>query len=258
MSKHLKHLFLFFAVILLTACSSVGQYVLPTHRFVGAVIVSNDVNPTSSGRASPITLYFFQLKGADTFNSTNFFALYNNPQQTLGKDYVDMGKIDLAPGSRTEVNFALNPDTQYVGLVAAYQQLPRSVWRTVVPMNSWGKERVYVRVDSLTLTANNLAGDDSSTSSFSGLTKQASGALSSSGQGGASGGDSSGGDSSGSGGGWADKAKSAVSGPSNSSGASSSSSGSSSDGSASGGNDSAGGGIMQKYKNVKSAISGGK
>lgn len=144
------------AVMLLSACTTVGKYVLPNHQFDSAVIASNDVNPNGVGRPSPITLYFFQLKGADTFNSADFFSLYNDPQKTLGQDYIGMGKTDVAPGGRIEVSFSLSDDTQYVGIMAAYQQLPRAVWRVTIPMNSWGKERVYLYVNQFAITASKV------------------------------------------------------------------------------------------------------
>lgn len=144
------------AAMLLSACSTVGKYVLPTHQYVAAVIASNDVNPNSVGRPSPITLYFFQLKGADTFNSADFFSLYNDPQKTLGQDFIGMGKTDVAPGARIEVSFDLSDDTQYIGVMAAYQQLPRAVWRVTIPMNSWGKERVYLYVNQFAISASKV------------------------------------------------------------------------------------------------------
>lgn len=251
--KYAKFIALLSAIFLLNACSSVGKYVLPTHRFVGAVIVSKDVNPNAQNRPSPISVYFFQLKGTDTFNSSDFFSLYNNPEKTLGKDYVDMGKIDLAPGSQTEINFALNDDTKYVGVIAGYQRLPQAVWRAVVPMNSWGKERVYVRVNRLAISMQKLDGDDSSSTDLGSLADQAKGAADdysklsgSSGSSGGSSGDSSGGSS------WADKASSALGSSSSSSSGSSTSSGSSSSSSDS----SSSGGIVQEYNNAKSAFSG--
>ncbi len=229
MAKLIKTIFLVSVVVLLSACSTVGKYVLPTHRFVGAVVVSKAVNPNNAGRPSPISVYFFQLKATDTFNSTDFFTLYNNPQKALGKDFIDMGKIDLAPGSRTEVNFVLNADTKYVGVVAAYQQLPRAVWRAVVPMSGWGKERVYVTLNKLSISMNKLGGDDSGgvSTDLGSLGDQAKSLTGGSASGGSGGAGASGG-------------------------------GSSSAGASSGGSDSSGGGIMQKYSSVKSAISGGK
>lgn len=227
-NKYSRSILILLSLITLTACSSAGKYVLPEHRFVGAVIVSKDVNPNVMGRPSPITLYFFQLQGTDTFNSADFFALYNNPQQALAKDYVDMGKVDLAPGSRTEVNFALDDKTKYIGVLAAYQQLPRAIWRAVVPMNSWGKEKVYVRVGKLTLSMSKVDGSDA-TSSGSGIDL---GSLS-------------------------DQAKSAASSASASGAGGSGGASTSGGGDSSSSGDSSGGGYVQKYKDIKSAISGG-
>lgn len=270
-NKYVKFIIGLVLTGLLAACSSASKYVLPTHRFVGAVIVSNDVNPNAAGRPSPITLYFYQLQGADTFMSADFFTLYNNPQQTLAADFVDMGKLDLAPGSHTEVNFALDDKTKYVGVVAAYQQLPRSVWRAVVPMNGWGKERVYVRVGALTLSLSKVDGSDANTSSIDlgSLADKAKSAasnaqsLSGNASGAASSGSSGVADSSSasSGSSWTDKLSSASSALSNSSsnaasGGSSASSAPAS-GSSSTSSDSSGGGYMQKYNDIKSVFKGG-
>lgn len=236
-----------FAALLISACSSVGKYVLPTHRFVGAVVVSPEVNPNSSGRPSPISVYFFQLKASDTFNSTDFFAIYNNPQKALSADFIDVGKITLAPGSRTEVSFPLDDNTKFIGVVAAYENLPQSVWRAVVPMNGWGTERVYVYLNKLSVVVSKVGGDGSSTSgvdlgSLGDKAKNLSSSVGSTSSSGSSA--SSGGDSSSSNGGWKDKLLSLDSNSSSGSGSSSGSSNGSS------------GGFMQKYQNIRSDING--
>ena len=122
-----------------------------------------DVNPDSSGRASPIVVRIYQLRGDTEFNNADFFALYEKDKETLGASLIGRDEKTLFPGQQLETDLPLSSEARFVGAVAAYRDLGTTRWRALIgrPEQSLLKvlatQRVYIRVgkDAVTLSDKN-------------------------------------------------------------------------------------------------------
>jgi type VI secretion system protein VasD len=140
----------------LAACASQPPKPVQTQA---TLIASADVNPDSSGRASPVVVRIYQLRGDAVFNDAGFFALFDNEKATLGEDVIMRDERTLFPGQKTPLNVALSPDARFLGVVAAYRDIRSSRWRAVVgvPEKSLlkllAKRRVSVQIgkDAVTI-----------------------------------------------------------------------------------------------------------
>jgi type VI secretion system protein VasD len=118
--------------LLLTGCLGGVKAPPPTH--INAEIrASDDVNPDDSGRASPIVVRIYGLKSVGTFNSSDFYTLYNDEGQ-LGSDLVIREEVLIRPGGQKIFAREMAPEVQYLGIVAAYRQLTKSVWKESIPV----------------------------------------------------------------------------------------------------------------------------
>src|SRR5262245_11091807 len=90
-------------VLVLSACASKPPKPTPTHA---QLIVSGDVNPDPSGRASPIVVRIFQLRNDGEFAAADFFALYDNEKATLGASLIAREEYVLAPGETRMLDLA--------------------------------------------------------------------------------------------------------------------------------------------------------
>jgi type VI secretion system protein VasD len=124
---------------------------------------SQDVNPDSGGRASPIVVRIYQLRGDTEFNNADFFALYEKDKETLGASLIGRDEKTLFPGQQLEMDLPLSQEARFVGVVAAYRDLGTSRWRALIgaPEKSLLKvlatQRINIRVgkDAVTLSAKN-------------------------------------------------------------------------------------------------------
>ena len=98
------------------------------------IVAGGDVNPDDNGRPSPVVVRVVELKSPSVFESAEFFALYQNEAQTLGSDLVATEEFELKPGDVQDLKFALKPESNYVGVLAAYRQLEKANWRLVLPL----------------------------------------------------------------------------------------------------------------------------
>lgn len=141
----------------LTACASKPAKPTPAHAELSA---SADVNPDSSGRASPVVLRVFQLRNDGEFASADFFALYDKEKETLNTSFVSREEYVLAPGETRKLDLAINSETRVIGVLAAFRDIRTAHWRalsrppekTLTHPHLIGKGGVTVRVDKDTVT----------------------------------------------------------------------------------------------------------
>lgn len=140
------------AVVLVALWSGCAGAPKPA-RVDGSIVAAAALNPSVSGRPSPLLLRVYELRSAASFNQADFMALYQTDQAALGPDLVAREEIMLRPGETRLFARALAPDTRFIGVVAAYRDLERSVWRAIVPVQGGKAHQLRVLADSLSISA---------------------------------------------------------------------------------------------------------
>ncbi|WP_122750237.1 type VI secretion system lipoprotein TssJ, partial [Pseudomonas viridiflava] len=57
------------------------------------------------------------------------FSLYERAKESLAPDMVASEELELRPGETVELKLSLQEGSRYVGVLAAYRDLPDSRWR---------------------------------------------------------------------------------------------------------------------------------
>lgn len=112
------------------------------------IVAGGDVNLDDNGRPSPVVVRLLELKAPTTFQSADFFALYQDEKQTLGGDWVAREEFEFKPGDVQDLRFALQPDSSFVAVLAAYRQLDKVNWRLVLPIKLKEKNQLTVLLNS--------------------------------------------------------------------------------------------------------------
>ena len=126
----------------LGGCSSVPK---PT-KVQLALEAAASVNPDVRNRPSPVVVRVFELKSLAAFNGSDFFSLWDHDKETLGTELVGRDEYTLRPGDSLRLDKTLQPETLYVGAIAAFRDLERSQWRANVRTPSRKVKSVTVRV----------------------------------------------------------------------------------------------------------------
>src|SRR5882672_10974980 len=119
-------------VVALSSCKSAP----PATPITGSIQGAPELNPSVNQRPSPLLLRLYELKSPTAFNQADFMALYQSDQATLGADLVAREEMMLAPGETRPYKKTLAPETRFIGIVAAYRNLERATWRTIVPVKA--------------------------------------------------------------------------------------------------------------------------
>ena len=88
---------------------------------------------TSNGGA-PVQVKVYYLSSAANFNAGDFFALFNEPQATLGADLMQVDTYLLQAGETKmdAKSFDLAPAA--VGVIAAFRSVDQPGWRASKPL----------------------------------------------------------------------------------------------------------------------------
>lgn len=143
-----------FPAVFLSACAGAPKPPPPT-IIQGIVEVAPGVNPDSSGRASPIVVKVFELKSLAAFGSADFFSLFEKDQATLGAELTAREDMQLAPRDTRKFERKAQPETRYIGVIAAFRDLEHAKWRGAVAIPPEKVTRVTIRLDarSVSVTA---------------------------------------------------------------------------------------------------------
>jgi type VI secretion system protein VasD len=117
-----------------------------------SVMASARVNPDDQKRAAPIVVRIYELKTDSVFNSADFFSLQDKDKTLLTDDLVSRDQFQLRPGEHKTIQTKADPATTTIGVLAAYRDLPNSVWRAVYPLPAAPDAAWYHRSPKLKLT----------------------------------------------------------------------------------------------------------
>ena len=131
----------------LGGCSALSPYSNLTKLDL-SLAGSDQLNPDLNGRPSPIVLRLFELKHPVAFENAHFFSLYQRPKEALSPDLVTLEELELRPGETRELKLSVQADSRYVGVLAAYRDLPEAQWRFVIPLEAAARNRSQLSLDA--------------------------------------------------------------------------------------------------------------
>ncbi|MCL2645350.1 MAG: type VI secretion system lipoprotein TssJ [Betaproteobacteria bacterium] len=126
-----------FFVISLFGCSFLKpdkreELPVPLEITLGA---SERVNPSVSGRPSPIAVRLFELTKDTKFSAAGYFELMaEDGKAALGEEMLTSEEFVLLPGEVRVIRKRAASDSRFLGIVAGYRDLSGSTWRAVEPL----------------------------------------------------------------------------------------------------------------------------
>ncbi|WP_460115884.1 type VI secretion system lipoprotein TssJ [Pseudomonas sp. H2_D02] len=126
------------AALLLTACAKDAAPPQPEEAEAETAAIElhfhaiAGLNPGATGQPAPVRVRIFELKNAATFGRSDYFALAERAQATLGADLIDQDEVLIQPGQQLSLQRDLDPSTRHIGILVGYRELDQSLWRTVM------------------------------------------------------------------------------------------------------------------------------
>ena len=92
---------------------------------------SEDTNPDSNGRPSPVVLRVFQLRSDAEFQRADFVALSTHEKDVLAASFLGVEEFELRPGEHLETRIPLAKDARYIGAIAEFRDINSARWRVL-------------------------------------------------------------------------------------------------------------------------------
>jgi type VI secretion system protein VasD len=150
--KHLRRFLVLPALAcaaLLAACAKEPPPPPPPGVIDLTIKAAPDVNPDPDGKASPTLIRVYQLSSPVKFQNADFFLLFEKEKDTLGPDLVGREEIAVAPGETKTLNQPLKPNATHVGVLAAFRDIDKAVWRAVTEVPPHGTTKLVANVEKL-------------------------------------------------------------------------------------------------------------
>jgi type VI secretion system protein VasD len=116
-----------------------------------SVLASAGVNPDDQKRPAPIVVRLYELKTDSVFSTTDYFSLQDKDKTLVADDIVRRDEFQLRPGEKKIFERKIDPATTRLGILAAYRDLPNSVWREVYTLPTTPDAAWYYRSPTLKL-----------------------------------------------------------------------------------------------------------
>ena len=112
---------------------------------------SKQLNPDLEKRASPIVIRVYLLTHIDTFDNSDFFALYENDKIILEKDLKFREEMEIKPGQSTSKILKISPDSQYIAVLAAFRDLDNAQWKSFRKINHLNLQSLRIELGESTV-----------------------------------------------------------------------------------------------------------
>lgn len=98
------------------------------------------------------------------FENADFFSVYERADSVLAQDLLISEELELRPGETVSHKLSVAPVSRYVGVLAAYRDLPQTRWRYVITLSPEQITQAHLVLDQTGIRraddVNPDAGDD--------------------------------------------------------------------------------------------------
>ncbi|MFN3882552.1 MAG: type VI secretion system lipoprotein TssJ [Nitrincola lacisaponensis] len=98
--------------------------------FVSVELVADEhLNPNQLNQSLPVEVQVFLMERESAFVRADYFEFHNQRAASI----TDLAKsVVIRPGTQERIQFEIDEYVRFVGVVAAFQDIDRAVWRDVI------------------------------------------------------------------------------------------------------------------------------
>ena len=135
-------------VLLLAGCSKKPEIKeeKPPPTLSMKISAGPDANRGAGGKALPVVVRVYELKGTGVFTSVDFFSLYDRDAAVLGADLLARDEVTLAPGQFIPLERLLKPEAAYLAVLAAFRDIDHSHWRESLRLHPGVDNQIEIEV----------------------------------------------------------------------------------------------------------------
>ena len=106
------------------------------------------INPNDDGKASPVVVRVYELKGLKAFNNAEYFAIMDDEAKALGDELIASAEYELTPGQQQEYDRDISAEATHVGVIAGFRNIQSAKWRDSLQLKQEEKNEFVIFVTS--------------------------------------------------------------------------------------------------------------
>ncbi|MCP4695359.1 MAG: type VI secretion system lipoprotein TssJ [Gammaproteobacteria bacterium] len=148
---------------LFLASCKIGPYELtkkepPQPTRIDVTFTADDqLNLTPRGSARPLAVRIYELKSYKRFQNADYFPS-DKAKSVLGEDLLASDELDpsFAPGESRRYPRKLQPETRFIGIAGAFNDIDKADWHKVVKVTPHETNNLIVKLKAKAISAENL------------------------------------------------------------------------------------------------------
>ena len=92
------------------------------------------INPNDEGKASPVVVRLYELKGLKAFNSASYFDIMDDDAKALGSDMIAGQEYEMTPGQEQKYDRDVSAEATHIGVVAGFRNIQSAKWRDSIEL----------------------------------------------------------------------------------------------------------------------------
>lgn len=144
--SYLKVILSIYIFLILSGCGTSGGAPEPIEIEL-AISSTKNLNPDIDDRASPIVIRVYQLTQIDTFNNSDFFALYENDKTLLVNDLTFREEFEIKPDQSITKPFQVFPSGKHIAVLAAFRDLDKAQWKAILEIDPLDPDSLKITLE---------------------------------------------------------------------------------------------------------------
>lgn len=103
-----------------------------------SVQAERSLNTDRQQASASLALRVYVLRDDQAFQRASFDSLYDGDEAALGSSLISVERLHLRPGEAREIELPIAADAHAIGVFAAYREVERSQWRSVLALPADG------------------------------------------------------------------------------------------------------------------------
>ena len=130
---------LIFIFIIMYGCSSTA---------VITMINDKNSNPNYHGDNVPVTLKLYKLNGVERFKEASVLDLNTREDAVLGKDMIDVSRMQIAPNDAKVMATIKKKDVGYIGVIVMYANIQNKKIKSAIRSKDISGDNVTFTISS--------------------------------------------------------------------------------------------------------------
>ncbi len=143
---------------LISGCSTTAKVWKPYDNVT--IESSEEINPDSNNRASPIQVKIYELSSRSTFDNLDFDRAFYNAKTLLSDQMLSSAEYTIQPSETIKHKIKLQKNSRFVAILAGFIDIDNSRWKHIYKVKPHGHYNHHISISGKSIIAGKVEEDE--------------------------------------------------------------------------------------------------